>query len=134
TGGVRRVTDKDGERRFEQKSPVKPAALAGAWVNIDDRLGVVTLTGAGMSYAQASGFSRGISVCSDILYGSFSEHKRQFKADDEVAHRIGMLCVETSPAETEALAQSCRIEKTPDGRLLHFKQPGCKDSQVPLFP
>jgi hypothetical protein len=103
-------------------------------VNIDGRLGMVTLAGAGMSYAQASKYSPGISVCSDTLYGSFSDHPRQFKAGDEVAHRTAILFVEASAAATAAVAQSCSIEKTSNGSLLHFKQPSGEDSQVALSP
>ncbi len=133
TGGTRLVTDQDGETRFEWKSPRRPVALSGSWANIDGRLGVVTLAGAGMSYAQASGYSPGISVCSDILYGSFSDRSRQFKAGDEVAHRVAILFVEVTAQETSALAHSCKIETKPGGQTLHFKQPDGEDAQVPLF-
>jgi hypothetical protein len=133
TGGTRLITDKDGESRFEQASPKHQATLAGSWVNADGRLGMVTLAGAGMSYAQASGYSPGISVRSDILYGSFSDRSRQFKAGDEVAHRIAVLFVEVTAAETSALARGCRIELEAGGPMLHFKQPSGQDAQVALF-
>jgi hypothetical protein len=94
---------------------------------------MVTLAGAGMSYAQASGYSPGISVRSDILYGSFSDRSRQFKAGDEVAHRIAVLFVEVTAAETSALARGCRIELEAGGPMLHFKQPSGQDAQVALF-
>ena len=133
TGGVRHVTDKDGQTEFDQKNPSKPVTLAGSWANVDGRLGVVTLAGAGMCYAQAAGYSPGISVCSDILYASFSDRRRQFKPGDEVAHRIAIFVVEAIPQQTAALAESCKIETEPAGQTLHFKQPDGEDAQAPLF-
>jgi hypothetical protein len=91
------------------------------------------VAGAGLAYAQASGYSPGISVCEDILYGSYSEHSRQFEAGEEVAHRTAVLFVEVTPKETMALARACRIEAKPGGSLLHFRQAGGKVAEVPLW-
>jgi len=133
TGGLRAVSDQSGQIDFDWPNPRPPVVLSGSWGNVDDRLGVVMVAGAGMAYAQASGYSPGISVCSDVLYGSCSDHIRKFKAGEEVARRVAVLFVEVTPKETSALARSCRIEVKPGGQVLHFKQAGGKDAEVPLL-
>jgi hypothetical protein len=134
TGGTRTVTDREGRREFSfhRRQPI--AALAGPWVNADDRMSVIMLGGGatGLAYQQASGYSKGISVCSDILYGSFWDKARSFKAGDEVAHRIALVLLEVTAQETAALAKACHMEATPTGRVLHFKRPDGSDAQVPL--
>ena len=132
TGGVRVVTNQDGQIKFDWKKPQKSVALKGSWANVDGRIGMVVVQGSGMTYAPASKYSPGIAVYSDILYGSYSDHARQFKAGDEVANRIVILFVEVTPEQTSALAKSCKIETTPGGRVLHFRQPDGKDTEVPL--
>jgi hypothetical protein len=124
TGGRRVVSSQNGQTVFDWQRPRPSIDVPGSWVNVDGRLGAVILTGAGMVYAQASGYSPGISVCSDILYGSCSDQTRQFKAGEEVAHRVAIFLVEVTPKETLALAQSCRIEENSGGHRLHFVQPG----------
>jgi hypothetical protein len=133
TGGTRLVSHRDGKIEFDAQKPQQPFALPATWANIDGRMGVVMVAGSGLAYAQSSGYSPGISVRSDILYGSFSDHARQFKAGEEVAHRIAILLVEVTSKETQALAQSWKIEKKSGGHVLHFKQPGGKDAEVPLL-
>ena len=132
TGGTRLVSDGGGKTKFDWQKPQKPVALSGSWANVDGRLGVVLLAGAGMAYGQASKYSP-LAVYTDTFYGSYSNHPRQFKAGDEVAHRVGIFFVETTPGETAKLAKACRIETTPGGQVLHFKQPGGKDAEVPLI-
>jgi hypothetical protein len=134
TGGIRTVTDREGRREFSFHQPQPIAALAGPWVNVDDRMSVIMLGdgAAGLAYQQASGYSKGISVCSDILYGSFSDKARSFRAGDEVAHRIALVFLEVTARETAAMAGACHIEATPAGRVLHFTQPDGPDAQVPL--
>ena len=134
TGGTRLVSDQDGQIKFDWEKPQEgPVVIPGSWANVSGKLGVVTLSGAGMAYAQASGYSRGISVYTDILYGSYSDEPRQFKTGDEVAHRTEIVFAEVSPRETSKLAKSCRIESTPGGQELHFKQPDGTPGEVPLF-
>jgi hypothetical protein len=132
SGGTRTVTDKDRQIEFDWKHPKPQQPLAGSWANVDGRLGIVTVTGSGMSYAQASGYTRGISVCSDILYGSFANQARPFKAGDEVARRVVVLFVEVTPKETASLAESCKIENKPEVRELHFKQPSGEETAIRL--
>lgn len=132
SGGVRTVADKDHQFEFDWKRPKPRQPLAGGWVNVDGRLGLVALSGSGPSYAQATGYSRGISVCSDILYGSFSDRSRSFKRDDVVARRIIVLFAEVTPNETRSLAGSCRIESAPGRCELHFKQPSGEEITVQL--
>lgn len=132
SGGKRVVTDQAGEHVFGFKQPAKPTALAGSWANVDGRLGMVALAGSGMNYSQAAGYSGGISVCSDFLYGSFSDHSRHFKAGEEVAHRVAVFYVEVGAKETAGLAQACRIESGPNGRVLHCKRADGGEAEVSL--
>lgn len=132
TGGTRVVRDQAGQIVFDWPNPRPIVALSGSWANVDGRLGLVTVAGAGMAYAQATGYSPGISVCSDLLYGSHSEHVRQFKAGEEVARRVAVYYVEVTSKEMPALARSCRIEVAPDGQELHFKAPGRGEISVRL--
>ena len=76
-----------------------------------------------MNYAQAKGYSPGISVCADILYGSFSDKLKHFKKGEEVAHRIAVLYMEISPKKTADLARSIKLEKAAAGQVLHLKLP-----------
>jgi hypothetical protein len=131
TFGLRTVTDENGQRRFEWKHSQPAAALSGAWANVDGRLGIVTLAGSGMTYAQASGYTRGMSVGSDVLYGSFSDKGRSFKSGEEVTHRVAIFYLEVNPEQTAALAKSCRIDA--DGKTLHVKQPDGSEVQLPAF-
>lgn len=133
TGGTRLVSDEDRQITFDWEKPQRPVALHGSWANIDGRLGVVTAAGAGMAYAQASGYSRGSSVYSDILYGSYSDHPRQFKAGDEVTRRVEVFFIDVTPQQTSNLAKSCRVGTAPGGRVLHFQQPDGKTGEMPLF-
>jgi hypothetical protein len=41
--------------------------------------------------------------------------------------------VEVARQEISVLAQSCKVEKKPEGEVLHFKQAGGKDAEVPLL-
>jgi hypothetical protein len=87
TGGTRVVTSQDGEMVMDWQAPRPPAPLSGSWVNVDGRLGVVMLSGSGMAYVQGKGYTPGICVCTDILYGSFSQPNREFGQDEQGAHR-----------------------------------------------
>lgn len=132
-GGARIVSDEDGQIKFDWQKPQAPIALTGSWANVDGRLGVIMLNGSGIAYVEASGYSRGISVRTDILYGSYSDQPRRYKSGDEMARRVGIFYVEVTPAETASLAKSCGVETTPNGQVLHFKQPHGKAAEVPLF-
>ncbi len=133
TGGTRVLTDENGEIKLDWRKPRPPVAVSGAWANVDGRIGVVRAAGAGLTYAQASRYSPGISVYSDILYGSYSDRPRQFKAGDEVARRVVIFLAEATPEETRALAQSCRIDAKPNAQTLHFKPPGRTDVELHLL-
>ena len=132
-GGTRFVSDKDGQIKFDWQKRQPAVGLPGSWANVDGRLGIVVVNGSGLTYVQASGYSRGISVCTDILYGSYSNHPRRFEAGDEVAHRVEIFFTEVTPRETSKLAKSCKVETTPNGQVLHFKQPDGNVSGVPLL-
>jgi hypothetical protein len=133
TGGKRVVYDRDGKTTFDWKTPRKPLALPGSWANVDGRLGVVMAAGSGLSYHQATGYDPHIAVCPDILYGSFSDRPRHFKAGDEVAQRIVLCFVEVTPKTTSALSQSFSIAGSSASRVLRFKLPEGGEAEVPLL-
>jgi hypothetical protein len=132
-GGTRLVSGEDGKIKFNWQKPLPPVFLQGSWANVDGRLGIVAINGSGMVYAQSSSYSPGISVYTDILYGSCSTHRRQFKAGDEVARRVAVFFVGVTPGKTAELAKSCSVETTAGGKELRFKQPDGRDARVALF-
>lgn len=129
TGGTRLLTSQKGGDLFTQEKPRPALAVAGSWANVDGRLGLVMAAGSGITYHQATGYARGISICEDMLYGSYSDKKKRFKAGDEVAHRVAIVFTEVSPRETAKLAKSVRIENG----VLHFRLPEGGRAEVPLF-
>ena len=133
TGGTRAVCGQDGQTIIDWKKNRQRVGLPGSWANVDGRLGVLMVAGAGMAYGQASGYLPGISVCADVLYGSFSDHPRQFKAGEEVARRVAVFFVEAGAKETSTLSKSCRVEKEAGGQVLRFEQAGGKVVKVPLL-
>ena len=132
TGGLRSVYHKDGKTVFDWRKPQKPVAIPGDWANVDGRLGVVAVAGSGMVYSQAAGYNPQ-AVCADILYGSFSDAPRSFKAGDEVARRIVLFFADVTPEETSALAQSVKIVDTPDGQVLRFTLPEGDQCEIALL-
>jgi hypothetical protein len=133
TAGARVVSGQAGQTIFDWQKPQPPMDVPGSWVDVDGRLGLVMVAGAGVSYAQARGYAPGISVCADVLYGSYSAHPKQFKAGEEVARRVAVLFVEVAPKEMPALARSCRIEPKPGGQVLHFRRADGKVAEVRLL-
>ena len=128
TGGTRVVCYQDGKTIFDWQKPQKPFAIPGKWANVDGRLGMVTVMGSGMTYAQATEYNQQ-AVYADILYGSFSDRRKTFKAGDEVAHRILVFFTEITPEETSALAKSMKIE----GRVLRLTLPEGGEAEVDLL-
>jgi hypothetical protein len=133
TGGTRSVSSKDGTTLFDWQKPKPLAAVSGSWANVDSRLGIIMAAGSGISYQQATAYQQGMAVYPDILYASFSDHPRHFKAGEEVAHRVAILYVEVTPSETSNLAQSWKIENAPSGPTLRFKLPESGESKIPLL-
>lgn len=133
TGGIRVVSGQGGQTIFDWQKPRQPMALSGSWCNVDGRLGVVMVAGAGMAYAQSSEYTPGISVRSDVLYGSSSDGLKQFKTGEVVARRVAVFFVEVAPKQMPELARSCGIEAKTGGQVLHFKQAGGKIAEVPLL-
>lgn len=132
SGGTRSISSEEGQFTISFQKPDRTVHYLGSWANVDGRLGVVMVSGGGIAYQQAADYSRGISVCSDILYGSYSDQTHQFKAGDVIAHRVTIFFVEVPASQTSDLAKSCRIEKGAAGDVLHFKQPDGTETQVPL--
>lgn len=132
TGDQRVVTYQDGKTVFDRRNPQHPVAISGAWANVDGRLGIVAVVGSGITYNQATGYAPGISVCTDVLYGSFLHQDRHFKAGEEVARRITIAFVEVSPRQTAALARSVKIEGHAPHQKLHFKLPEGGEAEIAL--
>ena len=129
SGGKRVVSRSGGATVFDWQKPFPIDRIAGQWVNVDGRLGVVMAAGSGLAYAQASKYNPQ-GVYADVLYGSFSDAPRSFKAGDEVARRVVVLAVEVTPEETAALSRSVKIE---GGKALRFTLPEGGEADVPLL-
>ncbi len=128
TGGKREVSFQDGEKSCDSTKP-ESCTIGGNWANVDGRLGLVAVQGEGISYRPATEITRGISVKTDLLYGSFREGKQTFKAGQEVCRRIAVFYVNVTPKETAKLAQSCKIE----GGRLHVAPAGGRAADIPLL-
>ncbi len=133
TGGTRLLSYKDGQTVFDERAPRQPMPIPGSWANVDGRLGVIVVAGSGMSYHQARNYAPGISVRADVLYSSFSNLPKSYRAGDEVAHRIALFFVEVTPKETAALAQSIKIENPQPRQILRFKTPEGAEAEIPLL-
>jgi hypothetical protein len=132
TGVVRVVSGPNGQLKFDWQKPQQPVTLTRSWANVDGKLGIVIVAGNGMAYEQSSAYSRGTSVRSDILYGSYSDRRRQFRAGEEVARRTLIFYLEATPEETAALSKSYRVETKSGRRVLHFKQPDASETEILL--
>lgn len=134
TGGSRTVSGSTAETRFDWKQRQRDTVpVSGSWANVDGRMGVIAIAGAGIAYKQAGGYSPGISVCTDVLYGSYSDQVRHFKAGDKVARRLALFVVEVTPQETAAIARSCKVEGTATAPVLHFTDADGAQTTVPLL-
>jgi hypothetical protein len=133
SGSRRVVFDQSGQTLYEMEKPRQLISIPGTWANVYGRLGVVMVNGTGMAYAQASGYSPGISVCADLLYGSYSDEPKKFKTGEEVAHRVVVFLVEAGAKETAKLAKSCKIAEKSGGKVLHLKVAGGKEVEVSLL-
>lgn len=132
TGGRRVVTSQNAQVVIDWKSPGSLLSIAGPWVNIDGRLGVIALAGSGLSLVPGSGYLPGISVQCDTLYCSYSKQPRNYKTGEVIARRIAVFLVETTPQQTSRLAQSCKIKEKASGQVLTFQQPGGQDCEVAI--
>ncbi len=126
SGGKRKVSFQGSS---QGATPPGPVAIEGNWVNIDSRLGMVAIEGAGLSYRPATAITRGISVKTDLLYGSFHEGRQSFKRGQEVCRRIAVCYVNVTPKETSTLARSCKV----DGSRLHVALGGGGTADIPLL-
>jgi hypothetical protein len=119
SGGQRILYYQDGKKVLDWHEPSREIEIPGTWVNVDSRLAVIKIAGAGLSYKKANGYNAQ-AVCADILYGSFLNQRRKFKAGDEIAHRIILCAVDISPEQTEALIKSSKVQHTAAGKELRF--------------
>jgi hypothetical protein len=133
TGGKRVVYHRDGKLTFDWKKPQPPVALPGSWANVDSRLGVVMAAGSGLSYHQATGYDPHTAVCSDVLYGSFSDRPQHFNAGEQVAQRIVLFFVEVTPRATSALSRAFTTIEEAGTRTLRLKLPEGGRAEVPLL-
>jgi hypothetical protein len=132
TGGKRTVFHQGGETAFDFTRPQAPVSIAGSWANGDGRLGVITVTGSGMKYVQATGYHPGMAVCADVLYASFSDGSKSFKSGEEVARRTVVFLVEANPKQTAAVSKSLQITKRDGVLVLRFQRPEGGTAEVPL--
>lgn len=55
------------------------------------------LDGAGIAYAPPAGYSRGIAVCADVLYGFEFTRDQTVQKGQQVAHRLAIVALEAAP-------------------------------------
>jgi len=131
TGDRRTLYHRDGSHIVIGPETDALIRIPGKWANVDGRLGVVSVLGSELAYRDVPKYNRD-GAREDFLYGSYSEKQREFKAGDEVARRVVVFFVETSPAETARLAEAARVEKTPSGSVLHLALPEGGEYRVSL--
>lgn len=131
SGGQRTLYHQDGQQLFNWRTHRRPAAIRGAWANVDGRLGVVAAAGSGLAYAQPPGYDPHMAVCADVLYSSYQEGPKHFQAGETVAHRVILVFTEVSPKQTAALARSVRLEEQSGHPVLRFKLPEGGEATVP---
>ncbi len=91
------------------------------------------VAGSGLSYQPAPGYDPHTAVCSDVLYGSFSDHPRHFKAGEPVAQRTVVFFVEVTPKTTATLSRSCATDEASGTPVLRFKLPEGGQGEVTLL-
>jgi hypothetical protein len=106
--------------------------VKGRWVNVDGRVGVVMVEGAGMAYVPGKGYDAHMGVNTDVLYGSYAQGSRGFKVGEEVARRVGVIFVEMTAEETERLAKGVRIEEESGKRVVRVELPEGGEASVEL--
>lgn len=131
SGGRRVVYDQGGSTEFDWGKQRPPLTLSGQWANVDGRLGVVVVAGANLRYSQSAGYDKHMAVCTDLLYGSFSENRKSFKEGDVVARRIVLLFTEVTPEQTATLSHSFKFEGSP--QVLRVKLPEGGEVEVPVL-
>src|SRR5262249_40576115 len=119
SGGQRTIYHQDGKTVVDWHEKPREIKIPGTWVNVHSRLAVISIAGSGLKYKKATGYNAQ-AVCTDMLYGSFSNQQRKFKAGDEIARRIILCAVDITPDETAALAKSVKINETAEGKELQF--------------
>lgn len=82
--------------------------IPGNWANVDGRLGLISVSGSGLAYRDVPQYNRD-GAREDYLYGSYSDAPRAFKSGEEIARRVAVFFVETSPDETARLAGKVRL-------------------------
>ncbi len=133
TGGLRTVFHPGGKNVLEFNKSQGPVSVAGPWVNVDGRLGVIAAAGSGMKYVPSTGYHPGMAVGVDVLYASSSDQARSVKAGDEVARRVVLFLVEVDAKKTAILATSFRIADESGAKVLRFKLPEGPEAHVPLL-
>jgi hypothetical protein len=131
SGRERILYHQDGKTVVNWHEQSREIEVPGAWVNVDSRLALIKIAGADLSYKKANGYNAQ-AVCADILYGSFSNQRRKFKAGDEIARRIIICAADISPEQTEELLKSSKLQHTAAGKELHFKLPDGGNAKVRL--
>lgn len=127
TGNRRSLYHQDGKQVVLGPETEGLIRIPGRWVNVDGRLGIVMALGSGLAYQDVARYNRD-GAREDFLYGSYSEKPRHFKSGEEVARRVVVFFVETSPEETARLAEKVRIE----GQVLRLTLPEGREYEVRL--
>jgi hypothetical protein len=122
-GGTRVVWYQKGVQTFDQNKSQPPTEIPSSWANINGRLGIVVISGSGISYNQARDFTPGISVRQDVLYGSYSNKPKRVKAGQEVVHRLAIVLADVSSEQTAVIARTASLKDNLNTKTLHFALP-----------
>jgi hypothetical protein len=132
SGGQRVIYHKDGKTILNWRDAKGSFTIPGKWVNVDGRLGVMAVKGSGMTYSHDDRYNNQ-GVCTDILYGSFSDQPKDLNAQEDVARRVVILFVEVTPEETATLMESIKLESRSEGDVLRIILPEGGAVDVPLL-
>lgn len=132
TGDRRMLYHQDGSQVVMGPDTDSLIRISGKWANVDGRLGILQVVGSGLAYRDVPKYNRD-GAREDCLYASYSDKRREFRAGEEIARRVVVFFVETSPAQTARLSEAARIERTPSGSMLHLGFPDGTQCQTRLL-
>lgn len=108
-------------------------SLLGHWVNVDGRLGLISLPDSALLY-RAAGKANRAGAREDYLMGCWHGKPRHFAAGDVVACRVGIVLLNASSGETAKFAAQAATENTARAATLRFTAPDGRRHVLALTP
>ena len=105
----RTLYSKGGHRQLDGSTFTK---LDGNWVNVDNALGIVSVSDKQMAFGEKANNN---SVMTARLYGSYSDQSRAVKSGDVVDRRHVVYYSNCDAQTTEALSEAVAVPATPEG-------------------